>query len=193
MLVSFRSLLGPKPKCIYGVSIFKLCACVCVCICVCACLQPLRLYSPGQCNVSDQSGALPVLYKSTSLLFTSVTFKGLKHKSILQLNKQTVYPHLYVVRISFLRIELAVTYLFPIWTWILARWLQFSCTPAPQIILCISLSLYQRGESRTSSWWVAAVSEGTLCLCYAKKVRDVYFTALHNPNQKKWKHQKKAA
>lgn len=38
---------------------------VCVCVCVCGL---------GQCNVSDQSGSVPVLYKYTTLLFTSVPF-----------------------------------------------------------------------------------------------------------------------
>ncbi len=31
-------------------------------------------HGPGKCNVSDQSGSLPVPYKYTRLLFTSVTF-----------------------------------------------------------------------------------------------------------------------
>lgn len=34
----------------------------------------LRTARPEQCNVSDQSGSLPVLYKYTQLLFTSLTF-----------------------------------------------------------------------------------------------------------------------
>ena len=75
-------------------SLYCVCVCVCVCMracvraCVCVCVRVcehvyvvwdcvfavLRTAQPEQCNVSDQSGSLPVLYKYTRLLFTSLTF-----------------------------------------------------------------------------------------------------------------------
>lgn len=46
-------------------------------LCECVCLWSWGQHSPGQCNVSDGSGSLPILHKYTRLPFTSVTFIGL--------------------------------------------------------------------------------------------------------------------